>query len=649
VSRSRTSISRSNERLALRGGVRVLGACGVLVLLLFAWGCKKKPAAIAELSKASGVVEREEGQGAWGAAGIGTKYYLGDAARTADGPAELKLAGGSAIIKMDKYTTLRFGGARGGAVKIGVELGAIDIVGAGNYGLDVGNVKVGDNGSIRITAKGQGKSSVELLVGNAQISGVDGQTVELQIGQILELGIGPIKVDVVDAGVDAGEVDAAAPVDAGPVAQDGTIEVTGKKAEMLPPGDTKWVPLAAGPAVALTKGSKVRLGPGTTAKLVANGVTLAMAGGSRTAVADDLAFGLELGVATASVPTAGDGKVTVPGGTVGIKGTPTGGGKARLDVNAKGETKIAVLEGTAKLTGAAGTDLDMKTGESASLAKAGAIHQTAKIPDYYDMTVTIGEESGFTIHDPKGSTAVQFAFNGKCNGGTVEMDADPKFRTARITGGKDSANIIADVGSWYFRLVCSNGSTGGSGHLTVRRDTGTRPLPKDPPVNPIDADGRNYRISYQSLIPTVKIKVPSGGSSYKLHLATGGAEETFDSSKPEFKIDGKKLKEATYTYWVDKDGTKIDKVSTLIINFDQTAPQVYIESPANGKPFGTEIDVRGAVLAGWTAKVEGVEIPIDKTTRRFAAKVPPPTGALALAIRLSHPQRGVHYYLRRGK
>jgi hypothetical protein len=28
--------------------------------------------------------------------------------------------------------------------------------------------------------------------------------------------------------------------------------------------------------------------------------------------------------------------------------------------------------------------------------------------------------------------------------------------------------------------------------------------------------------------------------------------------------------------------------------------------------------------------------------------VPPPTDALALAIRLSHPQRGVHYYLRRG-
>ncbi|MDB4958115.1 MAG: hypothetical protein JWO36_5684, partial [Myxococcales bacterium] len=37
----------------------------------------------------------------------------------------------------------------------------------------------------------------------------------------------------------------------------------------------------------------------------------------------------------------------------------------------------------------------------------------------------------------------------------------------------------------------------------------------------------------------------------------------------------------------------------------------------------------------------------DKNTRRFNAKVQPPPGN-ALAIRLSHPQRGTHFYLRRG-
>lgn len=633
VSRLRTSISRSRLR-----------ALGVVLLLVFAFGCKSKPGAIAELTKADGPVERQAGQGAWGGAPVGTKYMLGDAARTADGGAELKLGGSNALIKMDKYTTLRFGGSRGGASKIAVELGAIDLVGAGNYGLDVGNVKVGDKGSIRITAKGQGKSSVELLVGAAQISGVDGQSIELQLGQAIELGLGPIEVT---PSPDAGVPDAPrAAIDAGTaqVAQDGAVEVTGKKVEILMPGEAKWQPLAAG-VTKLTKGSKIRAGVGSTAKLISNGVTLAMAGSSRAAISEDLSFSVELGVGTAAVEPNVEGKVGVPGGVVAIKGP----GKARLDVNQKGDAKIAVLEGSASLTGTGGAVLAMKTGESASLAKAGAIHQTAKIPDYYDLRVAVGDDKAFTVHDPKGSTALQFNFNGKCTGGTIELDDSPKFQTARISSGKESANIIADVGSWYYRLVCGSGATGGSGHITVRRDAGTRPLPKDPPLNFVDTDGRNYRISYQSLIPNIKVKFPAGGSKYTLHLATGGSEERFESKTSSYTLEGKKLKEATYTFWVDKDGTKLDKVSTLEINFDQTAPQVYIESPGNGKPFGPEVDVRGAVLPGWTAKVDVVEIPVDSRTRRFAAKVAPPADAQALAIRLSHPQRGVHYYLRRGK
>ncbi len=229
------------------------------------------------------------------------------------------------------------------------------------------------------------------------------------------------------------------------------------------------------------------------------------------------------------------------------------------------------------------------------------------------------------------------------------MDTDARFRTARVTGGKESANILAEANYYHYRLLCGGGSVAASGKLQVRRDSGTRPLPKEAPSNPIDPDGRTWRISYQSVVPNVKVKVPGTAKKYTVHLQTGGVDEVYESTKPMVTIDGKKLKEATYTYYVERDGVKLDKVSTLIIDFDQTAPQVYIEAPANGKPFAAEVDVRGAVLPGWTAKVEGVEIPVDKNTRRFRAKVAPPATAQALAIRLSHPQRGVHYYLRRGK
>lgn len=211
--------------------------------------------------------------------------------------------------------------------------------------------------------------------------------------------------------------------------------------------------------------------------------------------------------------------------------------------------------------------------------------------------------------------------------------------------------MLVPAGSWSYRVRCTQGGNEGaavaSGRIGVVRDDGRRPLPPKPGKNPIDADGRNYTVSYQSLIPIIEVKYKGTGSTFKLHLATGGAEETFESSTPLFEVAGTKLKEATYTFWIDHDGIKQDKVTTLKINFDQTAPQVYIESPQNAVAFPSEIEVKGAVLPGWSAKVDVIEIPIDKNTRRFAAKVQPPQGN-ALAIQLSHPQRGTHFYLRRG-
>jgi hypothetical protein len=372
-------------------------------------------------------------------------------------------------------------------------------------------------------------------------------------------------------------------------------------------------------------------------------------------VTENLINAMELGTATASVPAAAAGKVDVPGGEVALQATPTAPAEAKLDVNARGETKVTIVRGTAKLSGVNGAgDLDMNRGESASLGKAGTVHVLEAIPGYFDFAVVLGTDTpNFTIHDPRGSTALRFEFGGKCpNGGVMELDRDGRFRAPKVSGGKDGANVQVSGGEWRYRLRCTAGENEGpavaSGSVLVRQDDGRRPLPKTASDNTIDADGRTYRISYQSLIPNLKVRYAGAGSAFKLHLATGGAEETFDSTKSPISVTGSHLKEATYTYWIEHDGVKQDKISTLIINFDQTAPQVYIEAPVNGQPFADHVEVKGAVLPGWSAKVGGVDIPVDKNTRRFTATVDPPSGQ-ALAIRLAHPSLGVHFYLRRGK
>jgi hypothetical protein len=608
----------------------VVSACG-----------DKKGSAIAELVKADGPVDRQaSGKDAWAGAAVGTKFYLGDAARTADGGAQLTLAG-AATIAMQPHTVLRFGGTEA-AAKISVELGAIDLSGSGSYSLDLGRVTLAQGGSsIRITAGGPGAGTITLLAGTAEIQEGSG-SVKLEPGVVFSPG----KVTMVtgDAGVDAAPADAPPPT-----ADNAQIEVTGKHAEIQGPGESKWSPLPAG-AGTLEKGAKIRLGAATTAKLVGLDTTLELGAQSRLIVNADLVFGMELGSAKATVPANLAGKVGVPGGIVELKGTPTSPAVAKIDVGPHGDAKVTMMRGGGKLDGAPGTTLEMTLGETATVAKAGTIHPLEAIPTFFDFAAGVGES--FTIHDPKGQTALKFKFEGKCGGGgVIEVDRpNSGFRTAKLSGGKDSANMMLAGGGWAYRLRCGDGEgpAVAQGHIGVVRDDGRRPLPPKPGKNPIDADGRNYTISYQSLIPIIEVHYRGGGSKFTLHLATAGADEPFDAPNGVVEIPGNKLKEATYTYWFDHDGVKQDKVSTLKITFDQTAPQVYIESPINGAPFGVEIDVRGAVLPGWTAKVDAFELPIDKNTRRFGpAKVPPPEGQ-ALAIRLSHPQRGVHYYLRRG-
>ncbi len=617
-----------------------------LLTLLLLLACGNKKTSIAELRKLDGPVDRQEGKGAWKGAKVGTKFYLDDAARTADGGAQLEVVG-NALIAMQPHTILRFGGTQKNN-KIAVELGTIELTGTGSYGFDLGDVRLSRNGTVRITANPGGKPKVELTLGEAQVSTLQGQTIDLVVGTPIEVGLETVAVTpVVDAGVpDAAPPADAAEPDAAPVSDGAALEVTGKKAEVLMPGETKWTTVDG--TSSLPKGAKLRVGSGSTAKLTSQGTTLELAGGSRVAIGDNEELVIELGDIRATSAT--DSSVKLPGGALALRGTPQATADAKLGVGTRGDAKVTMNRGGAKLTGAPGSELEMNRGESATLAKAGTIRVLEAIPSYFDFRVTAGET--LTIHDPRPPTAVQFSFGGKCeSGGIIEMDKDTRYKTSKISGGKENANLSVANGAWAYRLRCTSGGGEGaavaSGRIVVMRDDGHRPLPKIPPLNSIDADGRTWRISYQSQIPNLQVHSKATGGTFKLHLATEGKEQAFDASKPSIMVPGSQLKEGQYTYWFDIDGVKQAKTSTLKIDFDQTAAQVYIELPANGKPWAGDIDVKGAVLPGWAAAVEGVTIPMD-SQRRFIAKVQPPPGN-ALAIKLSHPQRGTHYYLRRAK
>ncbi len=627
--------------------MRALLLTGVTVLAVAS--CGKDPATIATLRRADGPIDKQIGTGPWTPASPGTKFHFGDGALTGDGAAALELLGG-AELAMQPHTRLRFGGTAGGG-KISVEVGSIELAGTGAYGLALGEVTL-SRGRVRIGASGSGDNTVELLMGDATITSTTGTTLELTLGQIVDLSSSmEVSIRRIDGGVpDAAPVDAGidAAIDAGIAPEDGAaIVVAGKKAEVLLPGAAGWAPLTTGAGM-IPKGAKIRAASGTTVTLTSRGTSVELSGGARATLGDDLVLRIEDGDSIISAPANTEGQVLLPGGSLTLVSRPTGGSAAKVAVGPR-DSRVTVARGGAKLSGSTGGELAMERGETANLAKTGTIRVIEKIPGYHDFRVSAGET--YTIHDPKGATAVQFAFEGKCSdGGIVELDRDARFRTARVSGGKDSANLMIPAGGWAYRLRCTSGEGDGasvaSGRIAVMRDAGTRRLLKDIAFD-IDTDGRTYSMTYQSTIPSVAVRIRGGGGPFTLHLAQGGVEETFTGPGPKITIPGSKLKEGTYTYWIDRNGARDPKTSTLKVDFNNTAPQVYIEAPSEGRAWGDEIEIRGAVLPGWSASIDGVAMPIDKQ-RRFVGKISRPSGG-AIAIRLSHPQRGVHYYLRRGK
>lgn len=629
--------------VALAGGLAALGLALV--------GCKDEPAVLAELVAASGPVERAAGETSaqadvWAAAALGARFYLGDAVRTGDGTAQLSL-GDAQRLDMEPHTLLRFGRARGGGEqKLSVELGAIEIAGGGEVQLDLGAISVKRNGGVRISADESGPR-VELLVGEASIRRSGGELTPLAPGVTIDFADIEIRPAARDAGAraaaDAGPVDAG-PLDASAALGEVALEVSGA-VELRRAADKGWRP-APRELRAVPPGSQLRVTKGK-ARLLRDGLTVELAKGAVAAVGDNASLAVLGGSASVRAAPEKGGLVELPGGGLSV---PVAARGATAEVLTGGrDSRVRVTGGAVALIGR-DSRLELGRGESALLTRAGALRVLVAVPEIADVSLAAGDSA--TLHDAKGAAAVQFRFGDKCPaGGFIELDQSSSFKSPSVSSGSGSANLLVGTGSYSYRLRCDDneGRPVASGRLSVVRDGGKRALPAAPPPFQFDADGRTYRVGYQSAIPTMNVVWKGAtGSGFTLRLARAGKDQSFPSSAPFYSIPGSKLSEGTYTVWFEKSGAR-SKVSTLIIDFDNTAPTVYIDHPDDGAAWPSgELTVAGAVLPGWAVSVDGVALPLDKQ-RRFRAQVPAPSGdtAGALAIRVSHPQRGVHYYLRR--
>jgi hypothetical protein len=617
--------------------VRLAVVIAAIAFGLAGTGCKGDPTPIATLIQTSSGTDKQQGEAAWAAAAVGATFFRGDAVRTADGIALLKL-NQTASLRVQPHSLIRFG-ERDGRSAIDVQLGEATLEGSGgSYQLGAGGVALDGQSSVRITA-GDGGSTLELVLGKATLD-QNGSVTALEQGRPIVLGLGEVQLIKPDA---APPADAAPPVpDAGPppaAPETVALVVKGKKAQYLPEGETAWMPVAAG-ASQLPGGTSLRLGARTSAVATRPGVTLELPAGARLGIGGEPFIGLEAGRATASGAADAEGRVGLPGGHVVLEqgARPA---EAALDIRGR-ETRIVITRGAATLIGK-GDKVELQHGETAVLTADGAIEIIDKIPRYFDLRVTAGES--FVIHDPRPGTAVRFGFECPGGAGSVELIKGGAKRTT--TGSDGGANAMLSEGNWTYRQRCDGAAkVVKRGRVDVRRGSAQRELPRgQASTNKVKADGMDTTIIYQNRVPNLEFSWPGAtGSGITLHLSRG-KQKSIAVTGTSVVVPGGDLSEGRSTFYFTNAAGAKSPVSRLDIQFDNATPTVYIESPDAVAAFPAQIEVKGATLSGWSVSIDGAAVPVDKHGR-FSTQIGAPA-ANALAIKLSHPKQGVHYYLRR--
>lgn len=280
---------------------------------------------------------------------------------------------------------------------------------------------------------------------------------------------------------------------------------------------------------------------------------------------------------------------------------------------------------------------------SAAPASAAATDERSRGPDLADIWAAPGES--LIVHDPHPPTVIGFSGT-RCPGITV-LEIGAKKRET-VGSGKVTAALPA--GAQRYRLRCDLESAPfAEGTITVLSDSGSRRLASAAPVNRIDADGRRYTILYQSLPPKVSVRWPNPPSAGPFALfvrSQGKGQRQFSAAAPSYSLPAGTLSEGTHELWFSA-GSEVSRKTTVVVQFDNAAPTASISSPAERAfALGATVTAAGMALPGWSVTVAGRELAQDGQ-QRFSGEVSAPVDGSALAIRFAHPQRGVHFYLRR--
>lgn len=616
--------------------------CLSLAISLFACG-SSAPDPKAHLEEVvEGTASKSHGDSKWQTAAAGATFIDGDTLRTSsDGVARLRIA--NEILRVGNDTTVHFG-----AQKIGFE-GDIEIgKGGGKLGIDFGDATITSTGRLRIVRRDQVMRFV-VLSGSATIERND-DTETLTAGQDLKLTIENGRLESAEPiSIDAGlPIAPPASPDAGVVPEVATTisaQVKGRGVRSKT-DDGSWSTLRNGEH-SFTERTEIEIKRRSKLTITRGQERVTLRGPGQAIVDPSTTDFVQIKRGKVDAHAEKNGlSVVVPGGSIQLIHGPIAT-NTEISVDSKG-TSANVLSGKIKVR--AGKDnVSVSLGESVRLQR-GRIEVIDQAPGSSD--ITLGSESRSNLHVLTLPTNVRIRFKKHCERAVVEVAQGRSFRkNSQRRSGEGSATLSLGRGSHKYQVRCYQDGVlqkkpAATGSVTIRKDSGSRPLPKKAPSNRIDADGRRYTIVYQNRLPSITVawRDAPTGSSYKLSvIANGKRRPPITASKPVHSFKSGQLGEGDYEYWFGTQG-KESKHSRLKVSFDNAASTGYLSAPAANKEItpGT-VQVKGAAVLGWSVFVGPKRLSLDRQ-HRFDEQVK--VGSDGLAVRFSHPKYGNHYYLR---
>jgi len=632
-------------------------SCLALAAILIAGGCEScgcgEDDTIAQLKSRDGDVRRDtlEAPEDWKPAEVGARFRFEEAVRTgAEGTASVELVGGAAL-RVEPDTIIRFlpGVPDQQTPGIDVETGEA-IVEAGDAEIAMrtgdGVATIGAGGRLRMTA-GEDGVRYEVLIGQAEIEHGD-QQATLEEGESLDLDPEGELVAAADEATDA-EADAGAEASAdagGP--QDDTIvvEVRGRGVRARAPDVRRWQRLDEGSTTAVA-GTRLRIPRGASVAVRRGGASGTLSGAGEFVLGEEQSMVRAESGSLEMSSGGSDVTVVVPGGTIVVRG---GGSSGEAEVRGRRGTEVRALRGTLSVQGEDGEEQVLEVGESASLRPGGALDNGLVAPDRPTFVAPAG--TSFTVRDARPPTAVGLRIGTVCSGPGV---AELLGRASHASHGTGIAPLAVPGGSHRYQVRCvgADGTAGdvvAEGTIRVLRDPGRTLRPRRPPASVVDTDGRRYTVLYQTLLPEITVRwprAPEDASSFRLKVISRGQTRTLSTSGPRHRFESGELGEGVHEL-VFEGGGERSRATTLAIGFDNAAPTASVSSPADGSfSPGDTVSVQGIALEGWSVSVGDRDVPLD-AQRRFDTEMTVPSNQDGIAIRLSHPSRGVHYYVRHG-